>query len=64
MSGASASGASSLTSIMRPVSASNKNAAAVFLAAIVAAEYKNHHFVRRGSSPEVKMSESKVRLKW
>jgi len=29
----------------------------------VAAEYKtNHHFVRRGSSPEVKMSESKVRL--
>jgi len=41
-----------------------KNAAAVLLAAIVAAEYKNHHFVRRGSSPEVKMSESKVRLKW
>jgi len=30
---------------------------------MVAAEYKtNHHFVRRGSSPEVKMSESKVRL--
>jgi len=36
---------------------------AVLLAAIVAAEYKtNHHFVRCGSSPEVKMSESKVRL--
>ena len=36
-------------------------AAAVLLAAMVAAEYKtNHHFVRRGSSPEVKMSESKV----
>jgi len=30
---------------------------------MVAAEYKtNHHFVRRGSSPEVKMSESKVPL--
>ena len=30
---------------------------------MVAAEYKtNHHFVRRGSSPEVKMSECKVRL--
>ena len=30
---------------------------------MVAAEYKtNHHFVRGGSSPEVKMSESKVRL--
>ena len=28
-----------------------------------AAEYKtNHHFVGRGSSPEVKMSESEVRL--
>ena len=38
-------------------------AAAVLLAAMVAAEYKtNHHFVRRGSSPEVKMSESKVQL--
>ena len=30
---------------------------------MVAAEYKtNHHFERRGFSPEVKMSESKVRL--
>jgi len=30
---------------------------------MVAAEYKtNHNFVRRGFSPEVKMSESKVRL--
>jgi len=30
---------------------------------MVAAKYKtNHHFARRGFSPEVKMSESKVRL--
>ena len=37
--------------------------AAVLLAAMVAAKYKtNHHFVRRGSSPVVKMSESKVQL--
>ena len=40
--------------------------AAVLLAAMVAAEYKtNHHFVNlyaAARSPEVKMSESKVRL--
>ena len=57
---------------MRPISASNIIASAYlkccssssgcYGCSRIQNNLTNHHFVRRGSSPEVKMSESKVRL--